>query len=367
MKHADEVAIENVEVSVYRFPIQPPHSDGTISWDSITCVVVEVSANGYVGVGYTYGDRSVATFINSQLRESLIGRDVHSVVATWQLMNRSVRNAGRVGVGSMAIAAVDNALWDLAARHRELPLYKYLGAARSTVEIYGSGGFTSFGPKEVAKQLGDWAEAGIRRVKMKVGRHPAQDCERVRAAREAIGDNTELMVDANGAYTRKQALRWADKLAHDYHVSWCEEPVSSDDLEGLRLIRDRGPSGMSIAAGEYGWDLAYFHHMLAAGAVDVLQADVTRCGGYTNLRAIDGLCKARSLPLSLHCAPSAHVHFAAALESFVHCEYFADHADIEAKLFDGTLSPSHGVLTPDNSRIGNGLELKHAEVANYLL
>src|SRR5215212_4012003 len=113
---------------------------------------------------------------------------------------------------------------------------------------------------------------------MKVGRDPERDPDRVRVARDAVGRGVELMVDANGAYSRKEALRWAEHF-RKWDVRYLEEPLTSDDLEGLRLVRDRAPAGMAIAAGEYGWDLPYFQRMLDAGAVDILQADVTRCGG----------------------------------------------------------------------------------------
>src|SRR5204863_2488614 len=133
----------------------------------------------------------------------------------------------------------------------------------------------------------------------------------------------ELMVDANGAYSPKRALDWAERYAAQ-GASWFEEPVSSDDLAGLRLLRERAPAGMAIAAGEYGWDEPYFERMLAAGAVDVLQADVTRCGGITGLLAVDGLCAARSMPLSAHCAPAISAHACCGLLSLEHLEYFHD-------------------------------------------
>jgi L-alanine-DL-glutamate epimerase-like enolase superfamily enzyme len=231
--------------------------------------------------------------------------------------------------------------------------------------IYGSGGFTAYSLARLQEQLAGWVERGIPRVKMKVGSVPEDDPERVRCARDAIGPNAELFVDANGAYSRKQALALAERFRSDARVSWFEEPVSSDDLEGLRLLRDRGPSGMTIAAGEYGYDANYFRHMLEAGAVDVLQADVTRCAGITELLRIDGLCRARSLPLSLHCGPAIHLHPGLALGQLVHLEYFHDHTRIEHLLFEGVGSPRRGALFPDLSRPGNGLELKRSEAERY--
>jgi L-alanine-DL-glutamate epimerase-like enolase superfamily enzyme len=196
---------------------------------------------------------------------------------------------------------------------------------------------------------------------MKTGRDPARDPVRLDAARRAIGDGAELYVDANGALTRKEALAWADRLAQEWNVSWFEEPVSSADLEGLRLLRDRGPGGLDIAAGEYGYVLADFRNLLAAGAVDCLQADVTRCGGITGLLAVDGLAAAYGTDISGHCAPAVSAHALVAVQRLRHLEWFHDHVRIERMLFEGTLEPEGGYLRPDVSRAGLGLEFKHAD------
>jgi len=217
---------------------------------------------------------------------------------------------------------------------------------------------------ELQQQLSGWANNGTPRVKMKVGRQPSRDPERVRAAREAIGCEVDLFVDANGAYGRKQALMLA-KMFAESGVRWFEEPVSSDDLDGLRLIRDEGPAGMDITAGEYGYDLFYFRRMLEAGSVDVLQADATRCAGITGFLQAAALCSAQPIPLSAHCAPSLHVHPGCALTPVRHIEYFHDHVRIEQMLFDGALLPVHGVLYPDLTRPGMGLELKRADANRF--
>jgi L-alanine-DL-glutamate epimerase-like enolase superfamily enzyme len=266
----------------------------------------------------------------------------------------------------MAVAAVDIALWDLKAKLLGLALADALPRFGDRVPVYGSGGFCSYSEERLREQLGGWVADGIPRVKMKVGREPERDDKRVRTVREEIGTAVELMVDANGAYPRKRALEWAE--LYDAHgVSWFEEPVSSDDLAGLRLVRDRAPAGMAIAAGEYGWDLGYYERMLAAGAVDVLQADVTRCGGITGFLRVDALCAARSIPLSAHCAPAISAHACCGIESLQHLEYFHDHVRIERMLFDGTLEPVDGYLEPDRSRPGLGLTLRRADAEEFEL
>src|SRR5207247_4832274 len=184
-----------------------------------------------------------------------------------------------------------------------------LGAAHGEVPVYGSGGFCSYSLDELTDQLSGWVAEGIPRVKMKVGRAPAQDLRRVRAVREAIGEGPELYVDANGALSLKQALRFAE-LYTELDVRWFEEPVSSRNLAGLRLLRDRAPAGMDVAAGEYASTLDEFLRL--AGAVDCLQADATRCGGITGLLGAAAVAEAHELDLSGHTAPTIHAHVLAA-------------------------------------------------------
>jgi L-alanine-DL-glutamate epimerase-like enolase superfamily enzyme len=199
---------------------------------------------------------------------------------------------------------------------------------------------------------------------MKVGSDPASDLARVQSARDAIGPDAELFIDANGAYDRKQALAKSAAFA-DLGVSWFEEPVSSDDLEGLGLMRHRAPAGMNIAAGEYGYDLGYFRRMLEAGAVDVLQADVTRCGGITAFLSVGSLCEASQVPLSGHTAPALHLALGCAVPQICHLEYFHDHVRIEEMLFEGVVRPRRGILHPDLARPGLGLELKRPTAQRY--
>jgi L-alanine-DL-glutamate epimerase-like enolase superfamily enzyme len=356
------VPIEKVEARSLVIPTDAPESDGTLEWTSTTMVLVEVAAGGRRGLGYTYADRAATTLIGTKLARVVEGRDAFDVPAVWLEMVHQVRNVGRPGLASEAISAIDIALWDLKAKLLDLPLARLLGAERARVPVYGSGGFTSYGVARLREQLAAWVAQGINRVKMKVGRSPAYDRERVRAAREAIGPATRLFVDANGAYGRKQALALADRFA-EHGVTWFEEPVSSDDLEGLRLVRDRAPPGMAVAAGEYGYEPTYFRRMLAAGAVDVLQADATRCGGITGFLRVAALCDAWNLPLSAHTAPTAHLHACCAAPRVVHLEWFHDHVRIEHLLFDGAATPVDGMLQPDLSRPGLGVELRRSKAA----
>jgi L-alanine-DL-glutamate epimerase-like enolase superfamily enzyme len=329
-----------------------------------TLVLVEATAGDHTGLGYSYADIATGKLIESLLMKVVEGLSALDIPTAHAAMLRQIRNLGRPGIASMAISAVDNALWDLKAKLLGLSLLNLLGAMRESAPVYGSGGFTSYSVEELQEQLGGWAAQGLRMVKMKIGRDPVADTQRVRSAREAVGPDVELFVDANGAYSRKQALAQAKRFAED-GVSWFEEPVSSDDLEGLRLLRDRAPGGMKIAAGEYGYDSPYFLRMLKAGAVDVLQADATRCTGLTGFLEAGILCAAYQLPFSFHCAPALHAAAACASPAFWVGEYFFDHARIEKMLFDGAPEPVGGALRPDRSRPGIGLEFKRADAARF--
>jgi L-alanine-DL-glutamate epimerase-like enolase superfamily enzyme len=359
------VNIERLDVSAYTIPTEEPESDGTLTWDATTVVTVEVTAEGRTGLGFTYGSRACGTVIREKLERAVLGSDPMDVPGAWDRMVAEVRNIGRPGVASHAIAAVDTALWDLKARLMEVPLFRLLGAVRDTVPVYASGGFCSYPEERLAGQLGGWVhDDGIPRVKMKIGAgwgaDPFGDVKRVSLARQTIGSQAELLVDANGAYSRKQAVAVAGEL-EPLGVSWFEEPVSSDDLEGLAEIR--GLTEIEIAAGEYGYDVWYFARM--APHVDVLQADVSRCMGITEWLRAAAVAAAHNLEISGHCAQSLHAHPACAVSNLRHLEYFHDHHRVDRILFDGVLDPTGGTLRPDPDRSGMGLELKRSDAERY--
>ncbi|MGJ5755907.1 L-alanine-DL-glutamate epimerase-like enolase superfamily enzyme [Streptomyces puniciscabiei] len=360
--------IDSVDVHAFEVPTDGPdgtEEDGTLEWDSTTMVLVRVRSGGRTGLGYTYGDVSVASFIDSKLVDVVRGQDVSSPAAVWHLMGRQIRNAGRPGVGAMAVSALDIALWDLKARLLELPLVHLLPAWHDRVPVYGSGGFTNYPLDRLTDQLTGWVEQGVPRVKLKTSREPERDPQRLTAVRKAIGDEPEIFTDANGALGRKEALYWARRFHDEWDVRWFEEPVSSADLEGLRMLRERGPERLEIAAGEYAYTTQDFVNLVEGPAVDCLQADVTRCGGITGLLEAAGLAAAHHLDLSAHCAPAVSAHAFCAVRRLRHLEYFHDHVRCERLLFDGTLSPDGGALRPDTGRPGHGLEIKWADAERY--
>jgi L-alanine-DL-glutamate epimerase-like enolase superfamily enzyme len=359
MTRDSDVKLANVTVRAFTVPTDMPESDGTLQWDRTTLVLVEVSAADRTGLGYTYAPPAAARLIRDTLVPAVAHLNAFDISACWRTMIGVVRNEGDTGLCRMAISAVDAALWDLKARLLDLPLVRLLGMVRTDVPAYGSGGFTSYTTEQLQEQLGTWAAEGFSMVKMKIGRQIAEDSPRILAARQAIGGDVALFVDANGGYGRSQALALASRFP-EWGVFWYEEPVSHLDLEGLHALRRRVPAGVEVTIGEYGFDADYFVDAIQAQAVDVLQADATRCG-VTGFLLAGTLCEAHHLPLSSHCAPSLHVHLCCALRPVRHMEYFHDHVRIEQMFFDGAATAEHGLLRPDLSRPGLGLEFKPSD------
>jgi L-alanine-DL-glutamate epimerase-like enolase superfamily enzyme len=356
--------IDHCDVDAFKVPTDLPESDGTAEWDSTTLVCVRLSAGKTRGLGYTYSHEGCVPLIRQKLFALIRGRDAMDNRLYWEHMNATVRNFGKRGIAAAAIAAVDTALWDLKARLLGTPLVRLLGAVRDKIPVYGSGGFTSYTDKQLRAQFENWVGEGISMVKMKVGRDAEADPDRVRTARKAIGKKAALLVDANGAYTPSQARAQAEQFS-EQNISWFEEPVSSDNLCGLRFLRERAPAGIDIAAGEYNYDCLEARRMLEARAVDVLQADATRCG-VTGFLQMSALCDAFDVPLSAHTAPAVHAHMCCAATRARHVEYFHDHVRIEQMLFAGPATRhKNGFLQPDLSQPGLGIELKERDAAKF--
>lgn len=353
-----------LEAAAYTVPTDAPESDGTLAWQATTIVVVHAHGGGETGLGYTYGPPAVARLVADVLADVVRDADVLAPQCTWRAMRAALRNAGQPGAGALALSAVDLALHDLRARALGVPLARALGAFHDAVPAYGSGGFTAYDDAQLHDQLAGWAQEGFGRVKIKVGRDPGADPHRLEVAREAVGDGVGLMVDANGAFRAREAIDWA-RWYGEHGVVWFEEPVSSDDLAGLRRVRDTAPPGVDVTAGEYVWNVFDAQRMLAAESVDVLQVDVTRCGGLTELVRIDGVAKAHHVPLSAHCAPAVSCHAFCAVEDLMPLEFFHDHARVERMLFDGLPAVRDGMVAPDLGCPGNGLLLRAQDAERY--
>ena len=356
-----------VDTAVYVIPTDAPEADGTLAWDKTTMVQATVRAGGEQGLGWSYTSAAAQVVVHEVLADVVMGRDAFDIAGIAEAMARQVRNIGRPGIVSMAISAVDIALWDLKARLLGQSLAGLLGRALVEVPVYGSGGFTSYDDTRTRQQLSEWVDKEqIPRVKIKIGEswggNEHRDLARAELAREVIGPDTELYVDANGGYSAGQAVRVADELSA-IGVTWFEEPVSSQDLAGLAEVR--GKVRPDVAAGEYSWSLADSARLIEAGAVDCLQLDVTRCGGITEFLRGAALAAGHNLQVSGHCAPNLHAHVGAAVPNLRHVEYFHDHQRIERLFFEGALDPSGGAMRPDPDRPGHGMTLRSTDTERY--
>lgn len=353
-------------VSTYEVPTgpQPFESDGTAEWNKTGVLIVELTAGDKTGLGFSFTDSAAGRVAHALLNAVVLGQSAWDIPAIHSALDIHTRNMGRPGLVSTAIAAIDIALWDLKAQLLDISLVHLLGGVRREIVAYGSGGFTSYTDRELLDQMSGWAEAGLRQMKMKVGRQPELDVPRANAVAKMLGGRAELFVDANGAYSRKQALEKAEQFG-ELGVTWFEEPVSSDDRAGLRMLVDRAPACINIAAGEYSYTLDDARLLIEAGAVDVMQADVTRCGGITNFMKIAALCEANHLPLSAHTSPSVHASLCCSAKSAVNVEYFYDHVRIEQMFFEGALQAKAGILQPCTTSPGMGLVLKRQDAEKY--
>jgi L-alanine-DL-glutamate epimerase-like enolase superfamily enzyme len=361
------VPVTEGRVEVCTLPTESPESDGTLEWDSTTIVLVRCRAGEQEGLGYTYGDRALGPLIEHRFLPKVKGMDAMAPALASYRAWHEARNIGREGAVMMAVSALDVALYDLKAKLLGVPLADLLGRARERVPAYWSGGFTSGSRDELRQEFRAAHGRGFRMFKMKVGRDPEADPERVGAAREAVGSSAQLFVDANGAYSVAEALSLARRF-QESQVSWFEEPVPAPEFDQLARVRQGLPPGMELATGEYGWDTRYFRRVLEAGATDVLQADATRCGGVTGWLRAAAVAESFGIPLSSHTAPSLHVHLpAAAPEPFRHLEFFKDHARLESTLFTGTPEPRDGFVRPAEDRPGLGLSPREDQIARFRL
>jgi L-alanine-DL-glutamate epimerase-like enolase superfamily enzyme len=358
--HVVNDCVTAVRTAAYTVPLPQPETDGTLAWSATTIVVALVEAAGRTGLGWTYGPAAIKHVVDELLAPVVDRLDPTDIGRAHLRMRQAGRNAPTPGLTSYAISAVDVAMWDLKAKLFGVPLTRLLGRHRDRVPLYGSGGFTSMTHQQLEAALTGWVDGdGMRAVKIKIGEdrggNVRRDVDRIARSRAAIGDQVALMVDANGGYHTKQALAVADACAPQ-RVVWFEEPVSSDRLADLALLRSM--AGMEITAGEYGTTLDYFQRMCAAGAVDCLQADATRCGGYTGLIAACAVADSYGLAVSTHCGPNLHAPACLAVPNLRHAEYFADHVRADRAVFDGTATPVRGELPVQDTEPGHGVRLR---------
>lgn len=358
--------IQNVTSTLVHVPMRKPARWATGGLSHVGELYVQVETDeGPSGLGFSYNHPETVAIIEQRLLPTVLGRDPFDTEGIWADMYDAVHTLGHQGLVFNAMAAIDIALWDLKARALGLPLYKLLGACRESVPVYGSGGFLNYSVDELVEEATGFVERGIPRVKMKIGldagRDDREDVRRVAAVRKAVGDDVEIYVDANGSYRAKQAVDVARRL-EDLRVGWLEEPVHAADREGLAVVA-RGTT-IPLATGEFEYHLFAFRSLMAAGAVDIVQADVGRVGGVTPWLKIAKLAEAFNLPVAPHAFDVVHLHLMCAVPNATVLEHLSIYDDLPYK---ERPEPRDGILTVPADRPGHGLELDAERVAANLM
>lgn len=386
--------IADVSVIALCYPLPVPMADAIHYIASRPALLVQVrTSDGIVGLGEVAaygGPLSVAAeIVREELAPLLIGQDPFRVERLWQQMYARSHQHGRRGAVLMAISGVDIALWDIIGQATRTPLYRLLGAYRDEVRAYASAGFYAEGKgsAELAHEMAGYAAEGFTHMKMKVGRNPdallnplpdmvepafaavslEEDLRRVHAVREALGPDIKLMVDANNAWTAATALAMGRAMQSDA-IYWFEEPVGTDDKAGSALVAhqlDVPVAGYETEVGIYG-----FRDLIAAGAVDIVQPDVTWSGGITECRRIAALAGAYRLPCIPHVFSSAvslvaNLHFIASLPNGALLEFDRNPNPLRQELFEEPLEIDRRGVVALPQRPGLGVTLNMRTVETY--
>ena len=360
--------ITDVRMEAYSWPREKPITNGlyTYTHSGIRPVIIETD-EGVTGIGLAGADHvspEITVSMVEHFKEILIGKDPLDNERHWHEMWRP-KLVGRRGITTRVLGGIDMALWDIKGKVANMPLYKLLGGFTNKVDTYIAGGYyeESKGLKELAAEMEHNVDIGVRAVKMKVGALSINaDVERVRVAREAIGPDIRLMVDANNAYRHYQAIEFARKT-EKYDLFWFEEPVEPDDYIGQAEITRA--TSIPIAAGENEYTRYGFRDMINVRAVDILQPDALVLGGVTEFMKIAALAQANDLDLAPHGNQEVHIHLVCAIPNGLILEYYADKFDaMHGNVFKDTLEIKDGyVYAPD--RPGLGMELNSEFLAKY--
>jgi len=365
--------IESISVATARVPLDQVTSFATRTVSARDYGLVKVRAGGLEGIGFCYAGSSggtlVAQAVEHLLAPILLGRDSLLVEGLWQRMFEDTVLHGRAGSVMRGISILDCALWDVNARAAKLPLYKYLGAAvERAVPAYASGGYYLAGktPRKLGQEMAGYVKAGFRAVKMKVGRmSPREEEARVKAAREAVGPDVELMLDANNAWRDlPTAMRYIERFEL-YDPYWIEEPFFPDDIENhARLAK---LTRVTVATGEIGTGRWHFREILDKGAAQILQTDALVCGGVSEWRRIAATASSYGVTVCPHWFHDLHAHLVAATPNARYVEFFPDDQVLNfRRLIDRQLKAESGMLVlPGAAGLGFGFDER--AVSRYAL
>lgn len=355
--------IVDVRTTLLSVPLRPPLADSTHVLNQIQWILVDVHTDeGVVGnsfmLTFDYGPELLRGIVDTELRKVVVGQDAADLAGIWKRCYQQCEYIGQHGVAAWGIAAIDIALWDLLGKSLGVPVARLLGGNRTQVPVYGSGGWLSWSTDELIANVAAYVARGFTMVKMKVGGPSlTRDVDRVRAVREAIGDDVGLMVDANQAWSPHAAISFARQV-QDQNIAWLEEPVGKEDLDGY--VRVASSVDIPVATGEREYSLGAFRDMLVRQGAAILQPDALRIGGLSQMLKVAHLAESFGRSVAPHFYKEIDVHLLAAINNGMALEYFPWLDD----LLEYPLAISHGVATVP-TRPGLSLQFKDAAVQEY--
>ena len=367
--------IKKIEAMVLTCQLEKPIMDATYTLPHRSAVLVRVDTDeGISGIGEAayFGGPPMITkmIIEKELADYIIGEDPRNIERLWEKMyQRSIKH-GRKGAIIASMSGIDIALWDIIARSVNMPLYRLLGGFHERIRAYASAGFyaESKGLKELANEMASYVKEGFTAVKMKIGRvSQAEDVARIKAVREAIGPNIDLLVDGNNVYNAYEAIKMARKM-EEYDVFWFEEPVPAEDLEGSAKVA--AAIDMPLAAGENEFTRYGFRDLILHRAIDIAQPDATWCGGITEARKIASMASAWNIPCVPHSFSSAvalvsNLHFSASIPNSMFQEFDRNYNPLREELLTEPVKINKDGYIDLPQKPGLGVELNESVVKKY--
>ena len=350
--------ISSIDTYLVETAVKGKFSDSTRKVETIGFVVVDIATDeGLHGLGVTYnevGGEAVKEMIDKALAPKLLGRDPLATETLYEETFHYMRGVGRKGLAFCAYSPIDLALWDIKGKLLGLPLYRLLGGSRREVPIYGSGGWVSYSKDELVEEARGMVAQGYKHIKVKVGvnggKDLREDVRRIAAVREAVGPAIGIMLDANNAFTSATAVQLANRL-REYDILFFEEPVLADDLPGL--ARFRQGTDIPLATGEHEYTRYGVRDLLLNQAVDVLQVDITRSGGFTEMLKVAALAQTWNVGFAPHGMEHMHMHLVAALPNAMFLERLLVFEPVAEIAFKNSPLPKNGMLTlPDEPGLG---------------
>ena len=368
--------ITAVDAFAISIPLPVPVADAVRSITHRDHLVVRLEADGLTGVGFTLGyDASVAmvSMVESIYKPLLLGAQVSRSEQLWSEMFRQSIQAGRRGAALRAMSAIDIALWDLRGKRAGMPVMELLGVHSNSMRCYATGGYYREGytEEDLVREMESYVEQGFTAVKLKVGKLPArQDAERLGRIRKAVGDDVDILLDANGGWPDAPTAISAMRRLEEHRPYWIEEPVRADNMHAMARIAESLDT--PVATGELEATRWAFANLIQLRAADILQPDATVCGGVGEWLRIANMAAGFDIPIAPHYNWDIHTQLLATVPNGLFIEYFAPAApgsrQSSVKLFDEVIDnpihPDKGYIQP-RTEPGFGIRYREEKLAGY--